>query len=306
MRIAVLANTDSWYLKDLQRAAAGRHVLVPTSFRDLTSTVIDQDCDVRASGVDLASCDAVLVRTMPPGSLEQVVFRMDALARLEAAGRVVINPPRAIEVAVDKYLATAKLQGAGLTVPRTIVCQTAEDAMTAFAQLGGDVVLKPLFGAEGRGIARLTDEALALRAFKLLEELKAVLYLQEFVPHEGSDVRVFVLGQRTFAMRRRNPLDWRTNVSRGAKAEAVELSDELRELALRAATAIGAPVAGVDLLPGRDGRLYAIEVNAVPGWKALAAAVGVDIASEVLDFVAEQCRRVSPKPAADFGEIGLH
>jgi ribosomal protein S6--L-glutamate ligase len=158
--------------------------------------------------------------------------------------------------------------------------------MAAFAQLGGDVVLKPLFGAEGRGIARLNDEAMALRAFKLLEELRAVLYLQEFVPHEGFDLRVFVLGERTFAMRRRNPLDWRTNVSRGAIAERTELSDALRELALRAAQCIGAPVAGVDLLPGRDGRLYAIEVNAVPGWRALAQAVAVDIAREVLEFVA--------------------
>lgn len=290
MRIAVLANADSWYLRDLQRAAAGRYAMVPASFRNLHSPLIGDSCGVAAGDTDLAACDAVLVRTMPPGSLEQVVFRMDALARLEAAGTVVINPPRAIEAAVDKYLASAKLQAAGLTIPRTVVCQTADDAMAAFAQLGGDVVLKPLFGAEGRGIARLNDEALALRAFKLLEELRAVLYVQEFVPHEGFDVRVFVLGERTFAMRRRNALDWRTNVSRGATAEALDLSADWRDLALRAARAIGAPIAGVDLLPGRDGRLYAIEVNAVPGWKALAAAVGIDIAREVLDFVADRCR----------------
>ncbi len=289
MRIVVLANANSWYLKDLKRAAEARYEIVPASFRDLTSALIGEHCGVKSMQLDLASCDAVLVRTMPPGSLEQVVFRMDALARLEAAGHPVINPPRAIEAAVDKYLASAKLQAAGLLVPRTIACQTAEDAMAAFAQLGGDVVLKPLFGAEGRGIARLIDEALALRAFKLLEELKAVLYLQEFVPHEGCDLRVFVLGERTFAIERRNPLDWRTNVSRGATAEAVQLSDDVRELALRAACAIGAPVAGVDLLLGRDGRWYAIEVNAVPGWKALAQVLQIDMAREVLDYVARQC-----------------
>lgn len=292
MRIAVLANADSWYLRDLQRAAGGQYEIVPSSFRNLTSALVGPTCHVLGSENDLGSCDAVLVRTMPPGSLEQVVFRMDALARLEAAGCVVINPPRSVEAAVDKYLASAKLQAAGLTIPRTIVCQTADDAMAAFAQLGGDVVLKPLFGAEGRGIARLNDEALAQRAFRLLEELRAVLYLQEFIPHEGFDLRVFVLGERTFAMRRRNALDWRTNISRGATAEALELSRELHELALRAAGAIGAPIAGVDLLPGRDGRLYAIEVNAVPGWKALAKALQVDMAREVLDFVAHQCRSI--------------
>jgi ribosomal protein S6--L-glutamate ligase len=157
--------------------------------------------------------------------------------------------------------------------------------MEAFQRLGGDVVLKPLFGSEGRGIARLQDEALALRAFKLLEELRAVLYLQEFVPHEGFDIRVLILGRQAWGMKRRNPLDWRTNVSRGATTEPLELDERILEMAHTAAAAIDAPLAGVDLLPGRDGELYAIEVNAVPGWKALAATQGVDIARAILNFV---------------------
>jgi ribosomal protein S6--L-glutamate ligase len=158
--------------------------------------------------------------------------------------------------------------------------------MAAFAELGGDVVLKPLFGAEGRGITRLTDEALALRAFSMLEQLGAVLYLQEFIAHEGADLRLLVIGERVLGMRRRNPLDWRTNVSRGAKAEPLEVTPQLAEPAYCAAAAVGAPIAGVDLLPGADGRLYAIEVNAVPGWKALARVHGIDVARLVLDHVA--------------------
>jgi ribosomal protein S6--L-glutamate ligase len=291
MRLAVLGSPRSWYLNDLKRAAAGAHELVPLTFRDLTSTLSSRFGEaataVVASGqAALADFDAVLVRTMPPGSLEQVVFRMDALARVEAAGTLVINPARAVEASVDKYLASARLAEAGLAIPRTVVCQTAEAAMAGFAELGGDVVLKPLFGSEGRGIARLSDEALALRTFKLLEQLGAVLYLQEFVGHEGFDLRLLVIGQRVLGVRRRNPLDWRTNVSRGAKAEPLELSAELVEVAHRAAAAVGAPLAGVDLLPGRDGTLYAIEVNAVPGWQALARALDVDVARLVLEYLA--------------------
>ncbi len=240
----------------------------------------------------LAAFDCLLVRTMPPGSLEEVVFRMDALARLEATGTPVVNPPKAIECAVDKYLASARLQAAGLRIPRTAACQTPEDAMRAFAELGGDVVVKPVFGSEGRGITRLADEALALRAFKLLADLRAVIYLQEFVPHEGFDYRVLLVGDRAWAMRRRNPLDWRTNVARGAKAEPCELSAELADLARRAAAAVGAPLAGVDLLPGRDGQLYAIEVNAVPGWRALAQAHRIDVAAQVLEYLAGPIRGV--------------
>lgn len=285
MRIAILASPKSWYLADLRRAAEARHEIIAASFPQLfASTGLSQECIASGDALNLRDCEAVLVRTMPPGSLEQVVFRMDALARLERLRVPVVNPPRSIEAAVDKYLATSRLHDAGLLVPRTIVCQSVDEAMVAFAQLGSDVVVKPLFGAEGRGITRLNDEALALRAFKMLAQWGAVLYLQEFVPHEGYDLRVLKVGRRYFGMRRSNCHDWRTNVSRGATASPLELTPEWIELAERAAAAVGAPVAGVDLLPAADGRLFAIEVNAVPGWQALSRALQVDIAQAVLEF----------------------
>ncbi|MEX2176643.1 MAG: RimK family alpha-L-glutamate ligase [Pirellulaceae bacterium] len=292
MRFAVLAAPDSWYLRDLTRAAGSQHELVQIPFSEMTGRI---ECGTHAQiasvGRSLADFDATIVRTMPPGSLEQVVFRMDCLGRHEAAGGLVINPARAVETAVDKFLTSAKLHVAGLLTPRTICCQTPDDAMAAFAQLGGDVVVKPLFGSEGRGITRLNDEALALRAFKMLAQLGAVLYVQEYIEHEGCDLRLLVVGQQVLGMRRRNPLDWRTNISRGAKAEAFAPEAALLEMAHRAAAAVGAPLAGVDLLPGRDGRLYTLEVNAVPGWKGLAKALNVDVARLVLDFVAGEVRR---------------
>jgi RimK family alpha-L-glutamate ligase len=288
MQIGVLCSPESWYLKDLTRAAAGKHSIIPITFRQLTSSLVSGYTSISSADVDLRGLDALLVRTMPPGSLEQVVFRMDVLGQLEAAGTLVLNPSRAIEAAVDKYLASAKLSAAGLRTPRTVVCQTVDDALSALVSLGGDVVVKPLFGAEGRGITRIADEALAQRAFSLLVQLRAVLYLQEYIPHEGYDLRVFVLGDQHWCMRRSNALDWRTNVSRGAKAEGCQLDGELVDLARRAAAAVGAPIAGVDLLPGRDGNIYAIEVNAVPGWQALSRATGVNIASEVLRYTASK------------------
>jgi len=293
MRFAVLADPESWYLRDLARAAEIlRHETTQVSFSQIAAEVGSGGSARIFSGEhDLTKFDAVLVRTMPPGSLEQVVFRMDCLARLEAQGVCVINPARAVEAAVDKYLTSAKLQAAELLTPRTITCQTADDAMAAFETLGGDVVLKPLFGSEGRGITRLNDPALALRAFKMLAQLGAVLYVQEFIEHEGADLRLLVMGDEILGMKRRNPLDWRTNVSRGAKTERLEVTPELADLAHRAADAVGAPLAGVDVLPGKDGRLYVLEVNAVPGWKALARTLEIDVASEVLRLVAGRCRR---------------
>lgn len=285
MHLAVLGSPESWYLKDLRRAAAGRHDITPATFRQLAAGVLPGGETFASGTLDLRRFDALLVRTMPAGSLEQVVFRMDVVGRLEAGGTIVVNPARAVEAAVDKYLATARLHAAGLLTPRSLVCQTVPDALAAYHALGGDVVVKPLFGSEGRGIARLADEALAERAFALLTQWGAVVYLQEFLPHHGHDLRVLVVGSKAWGMRRQNPLDWRTNVSRGASAEPLELTPELIETARRAAAAVGAPLAGVDLLPARDGRLYVIEVNAVPGWQALARVTGVDVAREVLAYL---------------------
>jgi ribosomal protein S6--L-glutamate ligase len=285
LHIVILANPGSWYRRDLERSARKRrHRVTTLPFERLSAHVESGKSSVWGTETELSAVDAVVVRTMPPGSLEQVVFRMNLLARLEASGVQVVNPPRAIECAVDKYLTTARLVDAGLPVPTTIVCENAEAAQAAFEQLRGDVVVKPIFGAEGRGILRVSDPDLALRTFRTLERLGAVLYLQQFVEHEGFDLRVMVLDGRVLAaMRRRSPHDFRTNVSRQAQAEPVELTDRERDWALRASTAVGTRIAGVDLLYDRSGAGYVIEVNGVPGWRALARVTHCDVAYELID-----------------------
>src|SRR5271163_101935 len=122
MRIAILTAGDGWHVRDLQRAAAQlRHDAPSVDFRRLCA-------NVGGAAEPPTAAEAILVRTMPPGSLEQVVFRMDLLHRLQADGVRVLNPPRAAEVCVDKYLASALLQAAGLPVPATVVCQDADSA----------------------------------------------------------------------------------------------------------------------------------------------------------------------------------
>lgn len=285
MKIAVLGSATSWYVSDLRRAAGDAHEIVPVTYRQLVAQVDEAGVELRSGAAELHKFSALLVRSMPPGSLEQVIFRMNALANLAEAGVQVVNSPRSIEIAVDKYLTTAKLQATGLLVPRTVACQTWEQSLENFASLGGDVVVKPLFGGEGRGITRVNDEAIAQRVFKTLEQIGAVIYLQEFIPHEGCDLRVMVIGEQMLGMRRRHPSDWRTNISLGATAEPLDISDELAELARRATAAVGTSIAGVDFLPGQDGRLYAIEVNAVPGWRALARVTERDVAKLVLQHL---------------------
>ena len=284
-RLVALVSGFGWHVQDLIRASNGSGIgFSAIPFAELSSRVGVGNTSIEGRGIPLAGVDGVLVRMMPPGSLEQVVFRMDALHRLVALGVPVMNSPGAVEASVDKYLALAKLDGAGLAVPRTWVGESAKAALAAFDELGRDVVVKPLFGSEGRGLVRVTEFEVARRVFQALERIGAVLYVQQFVPNGGYDLRAFVLGNRVLgAIRRHAPAgDWRTNVSVGGRAEAVRLDAETESLALRAAGAVGARMAGVDLLPDRDGKLFVLEVNAVPGWRALSAATGVDVASEIL------------------------
>ena len=280
MHIAILSGFGGWHVDDLIRAARDLgHAAAAVDFRTLTG-------GVEIGPPPLAGFDAAIVRTMPSGSLEQIVFRIDVLHAAAANGVKVVNPPRALETCVDKYLTNVRLAKAGLPTPPTHVAQRADDAIEAFERLGRDIVLKPIFGSEGRGMVRLTDAETAWRTFHVLERTGQVIYQQQFVRHPGWDLRAFAIdGRVVAAMKRSSRGDWRTNVAQGGLAERVTLSREQEALALKAAEAVGCPVAGVDLLPGPGGELYVIEVNAVPGWRALAAASGVDVAREVVRYL---------------------
>lgn len=291
MRIAVLGRPESWYARDLSRALTSRgHTPCLVPFERLTATIGLSGVPSLSGGEeDLSACDAVIVRTMPPGSLEQVVFRMDVLSRLEASGVTLLNPPRAVECAVDKYLTTVRLAAAGLPVPETVVCETATAAMEVFERLGSDVVVKPIFGSEGRGIVRVSDPDLALRTFRTIERTQSILYLQRFIDHPGCDVRVMVLNGRILGgMLRCCPDDFRVNVSRTGKATRISLTPEQEAWALKSAAAVGTPLAGIDLLEDREGRGYVIEVNGVPGWQAFRRVTGVDVATEIIRFLEEK------------------
>jgi ribosomal protein S6--L-glutamate ligase len=282
MHLALLCSGTGWHVADLVRAAVGLgHSARPVDFRRLSA-------GVGPGPSPLSEFDAVIVRTMPPGSLEQVVFRMDLLQSVAARGVPILNSPRALEACVDKYLTTERLAAAGLPVPPTVVCQNADAALEAFSALCGDVVVKPLFGSEGRGMMRIGDPELAWRTFRTLERTGAVLYLQQVIRHPGWDLRVFVLGGRVLGCMRRHArgADWRTNVAQGGTAEAVRIGPAQEDLALRAAAILEADAAGVDLISGPSGEWYVIEVNAVPGWRALAPVTGIDVAAEMVRHLA--------------------
>ncbi|MFY8200502.1 MAG: ATP-grasp domain-containing protein [Pirellula staleyi] len=296
----MLGSPTGWYMRDLQRAAQALPAHRATSIDSLSFAKLSvgsqqtatphvntwtQSTDDRTKpeSTKLSDYDAVLVRTMPLGSIEQIVFRMNALHVALSAGVQVLNPPRCLEIAIDKWLTLDIARQSGIETPRTICCQTREDALLAFEALGGDCIVKPIFGGEGRGIVRVTDADMAWRVFSTLEQLQSVIYIQEFLESQGYDLRLLVVGDELFCVRRENHGDWRSNVARGGQAVPHEPTFEQIAIAFRACKAIQGWMIGVDVLPTIDGRNVLLEVNAVPGWRATAAALNVDMAQLVLN-----------------------
>ncbi len=234
--------------------------------------------------------EALIVRPIGRGSVEEIVFRMDLLHSLERHGVLVVNPPAAIERCVDKYYALALLEENGLAVPRTVVTESVEEALEGFHELGGDVIFKPIFGSRGIGSTRISDENVAMRIFCSVKFHHGVLYLQEFVNHGDSDIRAFVVGDRVAAAMRRIGNTWKTNVSQGANPVAIQLDEELESLAVKAARAVNCKVAGVDILEGNNGSLI-VELNSQPGWRGLQSVAQTNIADCIVDYVLSEVKR---------------
>jgi len=293
VRVAILSARQGWHTDQLCRALAERgHEGRVLPYETLVAHLGGGGSApaMTAGDEDLGACAAVLARIIPAGSLEQIVFRVDALHTLEERGIPVVNPARTIERTVDKLWTTALLEQAGLRVPETVVCEGADAALAAFRALG-DVIVKPLFGSMGLGMVRVTDEEMAFRVFRTLETLRGVYYVQRTIDHGGCDVRAFVVGSRVIGAIERSAPGWKTNLARGGRARSVTLEPEQTELALAAARAVGADYAGVDLLPARDGTVYVVEVNGIPGWRGLQEATSCDVAAAIVELLVGRVAR---------------
>jgi RimK family alpha-L-glutamate ligase len=166
------------------------------------------------------------------------------------------------------------------------VTERFDEAMKGFEELGGDVVVKPLFGSLGMGMTRITDGEVAYRVFRALEMTSSVYYLQEFIPHGKQDIRAFVVGERVVASMLRVADSWKTNISGGATAKHYELEDELVDLSVKATEALGLHYSGVDILKSeRDGCPYVVELNSTPGWQGLQTVTEKRIVGIIIDYL---------------------
>ena len=332
MQVLILSARTGWHTDELCRALAARgHHARVAPYESLVARLGRADRSDRSSrsltfersndpnvpnapnapndpnvpnvpNVSAFAADAVLARIIPNGSLEQIIYRVDALHWIEQQGIPVVNSPLAIERSVDKFYTTALLQDAGIPVPETVVCERANDAMDAIRRMlsnGSDVIIKPLFGSMGHGLVRVADADTAWRVVRPLEQMRSVFYVQQAIDHAGHDVRLFVIGDRVVAAIERTAPDgeWRTNVARGGIARQIEVPLSWAELAVNAARSVGADYAGVDLLVSGTGSVFVLEANGIPGWQGLQQATGIDVADALVQHLEARATSANAHPA---------
>lgn len=285
MRIAlfVAERQGDWHSRRLARAMTEHGAVVTVA--TLKACAFD---NTRPTGLDIPGFapdelpDAAFVRSICDGSLEQITFRLGILHALEASGVRVWNRPRAIERAVDKSSATFLFQRAGLPVPATRTVEGRVTAATALRALGLPAVSKPLFGAQGVGIARIES----IGDLPAAPDVGDVYYLQSMVGRRRAvdggtfeDWRVMVSAGRVVAAMARRSKSWITNVHQGGEPSRHRPDTAMTELAVAAAAAVGADYGGVDLIRDDDGRLMVLEVNSNPAWRGLQTVCAIDIAA---------------------------
>jgi [lysine-biosynthesis-protein LysW]--L-2-aminoadipate ligase len=216
---------------------------------------------------------------------------------LTAAGITVVNSADATEVCGDKWRTTMALQAAGLPTPRTALGLTPKAALAALDSIGYPALIKPLVGSWGRLVVQLPDRAGAEGVLDYVAALPGpqshLGYVQELIDKPGRDIRAIVVGGDLLGAVYRTGELWRTNVALGAKTQPCEATPEITKLSIDAAAAVGADIAGVDLIEDHDGRLLVLEVNHRVEFTGFQSALAdrVDVADRIVEHLLERAQR---------------
>lgn len=294
-RVAIFTDETGWHTRSLRQALARR------GFQGRCVDLADCRFDTAASPYGLIipgfgkslPCGGI-VRGISGGSLEQITKRLGILHALREQGVPIYNDARAIERSVDKSMTSFLLQRAGVDTPAAWALEDEAQARRILireASAGRSLVLKPLFGSQGKGLLRIGLVEGVSVPLPPLRGLGGLAYMQRFVPQPesdqqpGFDWRILVVGGRAIAAMKRVSRHWVRNVAQGARCSACVLTPGLASLAEAAAAALDMDYAGVDLLPDGSARAGAqvIEVNGVAAWRGLQKVTSFDIAQAIVD-----------------------
>ncbi len=290
-RVAIFTDETGWHTRQLQaalrsRGAVGRCI-------DLADCHVDTTLawhGLAIPGFGKSLPDAALVRGIAGGTFEQVTKRLGVLHALRELGVPVYNDARAIERSVDKSMTSLLLHAAGVPTPPTWATESQAQAQRIAMREGASghaLVLKPLFGSQGKGLQLVGEvDGVHHPLPDIAKGYGSLAYLQRFVPPlstPGFDWRVLVIGGRAVTAMRRVSTNWVHNVAQGARCQPCTLTPELARLAEDAGRALDMDYAGVDLIPAAQGGIQVIEVNGVAAWQGLQRVTGFNIAQAIVN-----------------------
>lgn len=273
MRVGIFSEMMDQRTEVLQQALAGRGItsdqLPMTRF---VARLVGRP-SVSVVGRRLEEYDGLVIRAFPEGSLEQTVFRLDVLYRLEERGVRLLNSPLAIERTMDSFQAFSVLERHGLPVPRAVVTERLPEAMDAFREFG-EAIIKPLFGSRERGGVRVADEEVAYRVFRALALSRSVFYVQEYLSPQH-ETRALVVGKEVVASMVRGSGAWQPGT----------LPEEAETLCVETARALRADYLSVDLVRSQDGNDCVTGVDGIPDWLDFERTTGVDTTGKIAEYL---------------------
>jgi ribosomal protein S6--L-glutamate ligase len=289
MKIAILSRTKDLYsTRRLIEAAKERgHKADVIDTLRCYMNITSSRPTIHYKGEELELYDAVIPRV---GA--SITFYGAAVVRqLEMMGVFCVNDSVAITRARDKLRSLQLLSKKGIGLPITGFAHSIDEIQDLIKMVGGTpLVVKFLEGTQGIGVVLVETTKAARSVIEAFLGLKVNILVQEYIKESsGADVRCFVVGGDVVAaMKRqsRSPEEFRSNLHRGGTASAVDITDEERTMAIRAAHIIGLNVAGVDIVRSNRGPLI-MEVNASPGLEGIEKATGKDVASAIIKFIEE-------------------
>lgn len=249
--------------------------------------VAQGDPDLYFRGKQLTPYDAILPRI----GHSLTFFGTAVVRQFEQMDVFCANSSNGIANSRDKLRSLQILSRHQLGIPETTFVRDKTDVIPAIERIGGEpVIIKLLEGTQGVGVILAETAKVAEAIIETLHSARQNVLVQKFVKEsKGRDIRAFVVGDQVVGAMRRiaQGTEFRSNVHRGGRTESVDLDDNYRETAVRAAQIMGLRVAGVDMLEGKDGPQI-MEVNSSPGLEGIEGATGLDIAGAIVDYIAAQ------------------
>ena len=287
MRVLIIyGKSPSANSRELAETAARLgHEISTGSIMDVSSFISSSGSRFWLKGEDVTDIDICFVRSFGPGSCEQLTRRISMIEHMEVSGIRVVNPCYSFRRARDKYATQYTLAAEGLPVAATYTTESMVEAYRWSSELG-EAVYKPILGSMGRGSLKFDDPDIAYNAWKMLSRLGQPLIVQEYLQNPSRDIRVFVVGGRVVgsAYKYGAAGGWKTNVAQGGRMVDEPVPEEILDMGVRATDAMGLDYAGVDIIESDRGPVI-LEVNGAPGWQALKAATGIDIAEKIVKYV---------------------